>query len=503
MSFTPKRVLELYSDARTRKQIYSEKIEECYEFAVPNRECYDYSSEGQDSVDEIYDSTALDSTTKLANRLHSTLTPSNIVWSMLAPGTGVPAQARAAFRTQLDVINLRYYELLWQTNFDFEMAAVWFDAAVGTYSMMVDYYDDTMPCSFTALPAAKLVIEEDNHKNIDRNFWLMKYRAREIENTWPGARIPPALKSLTSKDNDREVELLNAVTRDLNGDYTYQVIHQGDKHEVFKDEYGPESPIITERWSRVPGELYGRGPLYNALADIKSLNKAKELIFKQASLDLLGMYTAVDDGVINPESITIGESEIIPVAANDGPLGATLKPLERGNPVDLAQIILQDLQSSIREKLFDNALAPLDDTVRSAEEVRMRQRLLADQVGPSFGRMQKFLGAIKKRSIGIFQRQGLLPPFEVDGRVVKVQHISPLARAQGSMDLDAIAEGAQRMEQIMPGSSRFAFKLEKTIPYIGEKLGIDQELMASEDDLIKIGQQIGEQAAQGQEILAQ
>ncbi len=500
MSLSSQRVMELYGAARTRKYIYDTKIQECYEYAVPNRECYEYESEGKDSMAEIFDSTALDSTTKLANRLHSTLTPSDMVWSMFAPGTGVPDQARATFRAQLDVINMRFYELLWQTNFDFEMAAVWFDAAVGTYSLMVDYYNDDMPCSFTALPAAKLVIEEDNHKQIDRNFWEMTYRAKELKNTWPGARIPPALQSLIHSGKDAPVTLLNAMTRDDNGDYCYQVIYPGDKFEVFKDEYGAESPVITERWSRVPGELYGRGPLYNALPDTKTLNKAKELLFKQASLDLLGMYTAVDDGIINPETMVIGESEVIPVGANDGPLGATLQPLPRGGKVDLSQIVIEDLRASIREKLFDNALAPLDDTVRSAEEVRLRQRLLADQIGPSFGRMQQFLGKIKIRTTGIFQKQGLLPPFEVDGKVVKVQHVSPLARAQGSMDLDAIAEGAQRAEQLRPGSSQFFYKLEKVLPYIGEKLGIDQALISSEDELVKIGQQLAQAAQQGQEM---
>ncbi len=54
---------------------------------------------------------------------------------------------------------------------------------------------------------------------------------------------------------------------------------------------------------KVAGEIYGRGPVITALPDIKTLNKVKELVLKNASLAIAGVYTAADDGVLNPNTI--------------------------------------------------------------------------------------------------------------------------------------------------------------------------------------------------------
>ena len=46
--------------------------------------------------------------------------------------------------------------------------------------------------------------------------------------------------------------------------------------------------------------------------DIKTLNKTLELLLKNASLAISGIYTAADDGVLNPNNIRITPGAIIP-----------------------------------------------------------------------------------------------------------------------------------------------------------------------------------------------
>ena len=66
------------------------------------------------------------------------------------------------------------------------------------------------------------------------------------------------------------------------------------------------SPWIVARYMKVAGEVYGRGPLVTAIPDIKTLNKTLELLLlKNASLSIAGVYTAADDGVLNPQTISI------------------------------------------------------------------------------------------------------------------------------------------------------------------------------------------------------
>jgi hypothetical protein len=81
------------------------------------------------------------------------------------------------------------------------------------------------------------------------------------------------------------------------------------------------SPWIVARYMKVAGEVYGRGPLVTAIPDIKTLNKTLELLLKNASLSIAGVYTAADDGVSEPADHPHAPGAIIPVARNGGPTG--------------------------------------------------------------------------------------------------------------------------------------------------------------------------------------
>ena len=65
----------------------------------------------------------------------------------------------------------------------------------------------------------------------------------------------------------------------------------------------------------------GRGPCLYALPDIKTLNKVTELTLKNASISIGGVFTAVDDGVLNPQTISITPGAVIGVSSNGGARG--------------------------------------------------------------------------------------------------------------------------------------------------------------------------------------
>ena len=65
------------------------------------------------------------------------------------------------------------------------------------------------------------------------------------------------------------------------------------------------NPFICFRWSKCAGEVYGRGPLINALSAIKTTNLTIELILENAQMAISGVYQMEDDGVINPDTIQL------------------------------------------------------------------------------------------------------------------------------------------------------------------------------------------------------
>ena len=65
------------------------------------------------------------------------------------------------------------------------------------------------------------------------------------------------------------------------------------------------NPFVCFRWSKCAGEVYGRGPLINALSAVKTTNLTIELILENAQMAISGIYQMEDDGVINPDTISI------------------------------------------------------------------------------------------------------------------------------------------------------------------------------------------------------
>ena len=79
---------------------------------------------------------------------------------------------------------------------------------------------------------------------------------------------------------------------------------------------------MTFRWVKGAGELYGRSPVMTALPDIKTANKVVELILKNASIAVTGIWLADDDGVLNPANIKLVPGSIIPKAVGSAGLDA-------------------------------------------------------------------------------------------------------------------------------------------------------------------------------------
>lgn len=228
-------------------------------------------------------------------------------------------QRRAEVQTVLDFYNERMFNILRQTNFDLSMSEFLLDLAVGTAIMLIQPGDEKAPIRFTAVPQYLVSLEEGPHGTVDNVYRKMKMKGDAISLQWPDANISPILQQQIDRKPTDDVELLEATVFDKErGVYCYYVIHEKLKIMLVYREM-KVSPWIVTRYMKVAGEVYGRGPLITAMPDVKTLNKTLELVLKNASLAVSGVYTAADDGVINPQNVKIQPGAIIPVARNGGP----------------------------------------------------------------------------------------------------------------------------------------------------------------------------------------
>jgi hypothetical protein len=244
---------------------------------------------------------------------------------------------------------------------------------------------------------------------------------------------------------------------------------------------------------KVAGEIYGRGPLVTALPDIKTLNATKRMLLQNASLAIAGMYTAADDGVLNPQTISIVPGAIIPVARNGGPQGPSIMPLPRSGDFNLAQIIINDLSVSIKKVMLDDTLPPDTMSARSATEVQARMQELASNMGAAFGRLiTEAMLPIVARVLDVMDQQNLIDmPLRVDGQQVKVTPISPLAKAQNSEELESVLQFMQLTQQIGP-AGQMAINMDEAVNFIADRLGVPMRVLTTKDERAAMTAQMAE-----------
>jgi hypothetical protein len=83
-------VLKRHEKALTKKKTLEVLYEEAYEFALPQRNLYDGHYDGKvggaKKMSRVFDSTAISSTQRFANRMQSGIFPPQRKWCRLEPG---------------------------------------------------------------------------------------------------------------------------------------------------------------------------------------------------------------------------------------------------------------------------------------------------------------------------------------------------------------------------------------------------------------------------------
>jgi hypothetical protein len=437
-ALTPEQLRKRSSAAWERKEPWRSLYDEAYEFALPQRNLHDGSWDagvrGRQKGRRVFDSTAVHATQRFANRMQSGLFPPDKKWMVLQPGTDIPEDRDDEVRQALQIYTERFFAILNQTNFDLAMGEFLMDLCVGTAAMMVQPGDANNRIKFTAVPNFLIAIEEGPDGSVQNVFRMVKMPVENITRTWPDAKLTTELERLLEDKPQEEVNLREATIFDTaDNRWRYYIWREQTEEgsQILVERELKRSAWIVSRFMKIAGEVWGRGPLLSCLADVKTLNKAIELLLKNASINIAGVYTAIDDGVLNPQTIRIVPGAVIPVARNGGPQGPSLAPLARSGDLQLSQLVINDLRMQIKKTLLDDSLPPDNMSARSATEIVERMRDLAINMGAAYGRMiTETMVPLVRLVLDIMGDEGLIDlPLRIDGLEVRIVPVSPLASA--------------------------------------------------------------------------
>jgi len=494
-------IIKRQAAAQTKKDEFQQLYQDAYEFALPQRQLYgvwEGGATGSKKMQRVFDSTAINSTQRFANRLQSVVFPPQRKWSRLEAGPTIPFEKKTMLQQILDSYGDKMFDVLKQSNFDIAIGEFLLDLAVGTACMMVQPGDDVSPINFVPVPLFLVSYEEGANGQVDNVYRRMRLKGESIERQWPDAKLSPNLKRRIEQKPAEEIELLEATIYDAGrGDYCYHVIWKEGKEELVYRRR-KSSPWVISRYMKVAGEIYGRGPLMTALPDIKTLNKTIELLLKNASIAVAGVYTAADDGVLNPNTVKIIPGAIIPVARNGGPQGPALQALPRSGDFNVSQLVINDLRSNIKRILLDESLPPENMSARSATEIVERMKELSQNLGSAFGRLiNETMIPLVAKILEVMDERGLIQlPLRVNGLEVKVVPVAPLAMAQNMEEVNAIIQYQQLMQSGAFGSDgQVALKNEVAVDYVGDKLGVPAMVRNTAEERAVIKEEAQQQQA--------
>ena len=494
-------ILKKYKEAQSIKDHWKDRFEEAYEYCLPNRESFYDESPGQRRTDKIFDETAVVGVQEFASRLQAGIVPTFARWADFQAGSEIPPEQKPEINLELDKITDYVFQILQTSNFNQEIHEAFMDLAIGTGVMLVEEGDAINPIKFSSIPLTRVCLNNGPDGAIDTVYRTRYCKPDEINILYPKAVLPENFDPLRQTKKIKIVEAVYKIYEPNVEKYKLCVVMEDPKHILFEETYTGEgaNPYLVFRWNKASGEVYGRGPVFNAMSAIKTCNLTIELILQNAQMSVSGVYTYEDDGVINPDNISLVPGSLIPVA----PGSRGLTPIQAASNFDVAQLVLNDMRANIKKALYMEALGKPEGTPMTATEVSERMADLSRQIGASFGRLQsELINPLLRRIIRILSKQGRIDVPKINGREVKVAPRSPLAQAQHLQDVADVT----RFNEIIAGTFgpqmiNLIVDQNATAKYLAEKMNLPEKLIRDEqeqkqlaDRMSQLQQSAGEEA---------
>ena len=476
-------------------------------------------SKGEKRTEVLYDSTAITANNLLAASLQGTLTSASLPWFHLKLRDTELNQNRDV-QLWLEDSAKRMYEIFNESNFNTEVHELYLDlVSIGTGAIFVEEGSkgfDKEGIHFNCLHIAEYFIQENINGKVDTLYRKYKLTARQAIQEFGEENVGEKILESVKEKPDKEFNFIHAVEptedyeRAVGKSNTKLPVHSchvctEDKMVVRTGGYN-EFPYLVPRWSKATGEIFGRSPSYNALPDIKTLNKAVEIGLKAWAKAIDPPLLVQDDGVIGRVRMTPAG---ITVVRHDG----AIKPLQIGSNWQITDMKENQLRTSIRQAYYSDQLQLQDGPQMTATEVQVRYELMQRLLGPTLGRFQsEFLNPLIERTFGIMLRAGaLLPePEVIQGQKIDVEYVGPLARSQRmeeSVAIDRLYELAMNVVQVDP-SIMDNINHDEAIRLRGDLLGVPKIILRARDEVEELREQrqqaqMAQQQAEQQQQAAQ
>lgn len=470
-----------YDNAQQVADLWASLLEACYYYAVPyrNRFYRPKEQQGEFKASRIYDTTAVEATKTFVSKLHDAMTPPQVQWGYLDIDETFDTEEdidKNQVQEVLDTYMRRLFNYIHESNFDVIINECYFDLAIGTACLVINQFTDEQPLLFSSVPMDKLAIEEAMTGRVES--WFRNWedvKINEIQVRWKNAVLTPEMMMLVMENPDAIVQSLYEGVMYMPHRKKPYVYMLGTAECPLLCEEFESNPGVVWRFQKVNSEVFGRGPVMDALPSIISLNELARIELAAANLNTFKPYMGFSDAVFNPHTFKLEPFTIIPIAPIGSGGQVPLIPLSDSSNPQFSQLTIQDLRMQIKSLLFNETNPNESVQPQTATELMIVQQNLAQRIGPLFSRLQQeFLWPVIKRCSYILDKMGLLPMPKFKDIKIQFRYRSPLALAKGQQDIARFTQYFQLMQGMYGPGPALMYINSGLAPYlIAEQMQVD------------------------------
>lgn len=498
-------ILKRYESAHARQQKWESYLKDAFKLAMPERNTFDKRTEGQDESDGVYDSTAMIAANSFVSTMQRLLFPPDTPYAKLGLGPLVPETDKTELQAILDKVNEIHYNAVKASNFYVEIVPFLYDLFAGTACMLVQQGDNFHPFNHRAIPMSQIAFEEDARGEVNAVYRLWCLKEEEVLQNWPKGHYSQE----GEKDGcPKEIAVLETVYYDFEKKvWQYGVIAK-DKKEYIYQATMRYNPFNVSRWTNISGEINGRGPLLQALPEMKFLNRLKYFISEGLPFHVFPMLTVTDDDALDPDKFVLQPGVLNKVERNGGPNGPSVQALNYGGDVNYEQYQVEEIRYNIKKLTLDEQMPAANGPVKTATEWAQRAQEIRQDRTVAFAKIQsEVIRQIFMKQMYILYDMGALPQefyqrFKVEDInefVLKMDIESPISRQQKMEEAQQAFSVMQAMLATDAQATAMVFKMEEMFEDFGMALGIPAKYVRNAAEREQLKQAQAQQLAQMQD----
>lgn len=445
---TASEIIKQADKARADRCNFDNQFEQIARYVLPRMGDFNTKREKGARRDEfIYDSTAPLALPSFAAAIESLVIPRTQKYHGYRP-------SNPALLENLDVMSwleqlrdltfrLRYSA---RSNFASQASEVFLSlGAFGTGALLIE---DGMSRGilYRSIPLSQLWLVEDAWGFIVGFYWRYELTVKQAVDKFGRENLPENVTKFYESEPEKTFEFIFHVCQNMNrkpGNVGYEgmayraydVLCEG-KHMIREGGYRT-FPLAVSRYTVAPGEVYGRSPAWDALADIKTLNEMAKTSLRYGQLVTDPPWLTADVDAMTPFSMRAGAINAGYMNERGEVLAKSAAP--QGDPRFSLELQDQRRQSINRSFLVTLFQILVETPEMTATEAMLRAQEKGALLAPTMGRQQsEFLGTIVARELDIMDASGViedaLPPMPeelaMSGGALEIEYDSPLTRAQ-------------------------------------------------------------------------